>query len=322
MSLVQDLTPTNLQEEKQKFFDKDCKYNPQFKYKTLVTLDKLYKYRKPKEEYLKLAKKIVKKAFHNRTEEDIRSQEGEKINQKQAKKMIDEFLKKNDLTKKIKVKWSKNFLGKASFFKDTLKLKLPLWHRKYEFTATLYHELGTHAIRRFNYIQQPFYKKKKQFQFKDYLKTEEGLAGFHSLLGRKFKLDYSGALNYVTSETAQNTSFIGTFNFISQYINDPNRAWRYVVKHKRGLYDTSKEGGFTKDLVYFEGLIKIWRYFQKTNFDLISLYWGKIAAEDIEKAKEMNPDFKPQLPHFYTQNPDQYQQEITAIAQKNLLHTL
>ena len=52
MSLVRDLTPINLLEEKQKFFDQNCKYNPYFKYNNLATLDKLYKYGQPKPKYL------------------------------------------------------------------------------------------------------------------------------------------------------------------------------------------------------------------------------------------------------------------------------
>ena len=61
MSLVRDLTPINLLEEKQKFFDQNCKYNPYFKYNNLATLDKLYKYGQPKPKYLALAQEILDK---------------------------------------------------------------------------------------------------------------------------------------------------------------------------------------------------------------------------------------------------------------------
>ena len=120
------------------------------------------------------------------------------------------------------------------------------------------------------------------------MRTEEGLAGLHTLLARNFKLDYTGALNYVTSAVAQKKSFVETFNFVLKYIDDRNRAWRYTVKHKRGLYDTAKPGGFTKDIVYFEGIIQVWQFMQQSNFDLEGLYLGKIAYENIEKTSENN----------------------------------
>ena len=319
MSLVRDLTPINLLEEKQKFFDQNCKYNPYFKYNNLATLDKLYKYGQPKPKYLALAQEILNKAFHNQTEADIRALEGKLLNRAQAQIMIDKFLTANDLNKLIKIVWSDKFLGKASYYKNVLKLQLPLWHRRAEFKGTLYHELGTHAIRRINYAHQPFFKKKNKFGFEDYMRTEEGLAGLHTLLARNFKLDYTGALNYVTSAVAQKKSFTETFNFVLKYIDDRNRAWRYTVKHKRGLYDTAKSGGFTKDIVYFEGMIKVWQFMQQSDFDLEGLYLGKIAYEDIAKAREMNPGFVPQLPSFIRKNKSKYIKEINKIAQINKL---
>jgi len=322
MSIIQDLTPINLQEEKQKFFDNDCKYNPQFKYKTLATVGKIYKYGKPKPEYLELAKKILKTAFENNTEEEIRKIEGEVLTKQEATEMFDDFVKNNDLKNTITLKWSKNFAGRASFYKNTLKLQLPVKHRKNEFLGTLYHELGTHALRRVNHLQQPFFGKKTELGFKDYLLTEEGLASFHGLLAKNFKIDYTGALNYVTCQQAQEKSFVETFAFVNQYLHDKKRAWSYTYRHKRGLYDTQEGGGFTKDMLYFAGLIKVWEYFKKSNFDVASLYWGKIAIEDIEKAKKINPDYQPHLPSFYTQKPDLYQQQIIEIAELNFLYNI
>ncbi|KUK79007.1 MAG: DUF1704 domain containing protein, partial [Microgenomates bacterium 39_7] len=311
MSLVQDLTPINLEEEKQKFFDKNCKYNPQFKYKKLITSNMLFRYGKPKPNYLELAKELLEKAFHNRTEADIRKIEGEIIDLKKAKAMFNEYVIKNNLQKQIEMKCSQKFISKASFISNTFKVRLPIWHRKNEFAGTLNHEIGTHAIRRINYVQQPFYKKKVQLGFREYLYTEEGLASLHTLLGRKFKIDYTGALNYLSCQKAQELSFSDLFEFVTHYLEDQNRAWYYTFRHKRGLYDTNEGGGLTKDLVYFEGLIKVWLYLKDHSFDLRSLYWGKIAYEDINKAKEMNPHFEPLLPYFYTNNTEKYQQDIT-----------
>ncbi|MBD3250600.1 MAG: DUF1704 domain-containing protein [Candidatus Pacebacteria bacterium] len=319
MSLVRDLTPINLAEEKKKFFESNFTYNPQFKYQALVTKKKLLHYGQPKPEYLEIAQKLLKKAFDNRTEQEIRELEGPRLNQKQVIKLYNQFVKQNQIQEEVELSLSDQYLGKASFYKGTFKLKLPIWHRHHEFLGTLYHELGTHAIRRINYAQQPFYKKKKKYGFKEYLFTEEGLASLHTLLARNFKIDYTGALNYVLTDFAQSHSFAETFAFTKNYIQDDQRAWNYTIKHKRGLYDTAKGGGFTKDLVYFEGLIGVWQYLQQSNFDLEGLYLGKISLEDIPKAREANPEFKPKLPDFITQNRKEYQTKITEVARINYL---
>lgn len=317
MSLVQDLTPINLEEEKQKFFDRNFKYNPQFKYKDLITINQLYKYGKPKQKILELAKLILEEAFHNHTGEDLRESEGKVVTKEQANQIITNFLVENNIKNKVKVKWSKDFPGKASFYIDTLKLKLPIWHRKKEFLGTIYHELGTHAIRRINYEQQPFFKKKAQYGFKDYMITEEGLASFHTLLAKNFKIDYMSALNYATCDIAQHSSFAETFNWVTRYLQDRERSWQYTYKLKRGLYDTSQGGGFTKNIVYLEGMIKVWSYFQDTSFDLEGLYYGKIDASDVVKARELNKDYQPILPHFYKNNHKKYQERIQLIAKVN-----
>jgi len=319
MSLVQDLTPLNLQEEQEKFFAKNCQYNPQFKYKKLITVNKLLKYGTPKPEYLKIAEKILAKAFDGRTEEDIRQLEGELLTQEQAQQMIDKFLHENNMSEEIEVRWSDQFMSKASFYKNTFKIKLPVWHRRYEFLGTLYHELGTHALRRINYAQQPFFHKKKKLGFSDYLTTEEGLASIHTLMGRKFKLNYTAALNYLAVEYAQNHSFTETYQFIQQYIDDPQRIWHYTARIKRGLYDTSEGGGFTKDLLYLEGFIKTLKYLQETDYDLRALYIGKIAMQDVEKAWEMNPAYEPRMPSFY-KNKYNYKQKILKISKSNLIY--
>lgn len=313
------MAPINLAEEKKLFLKKNGKYNPQFKYSGLITMNKRNKYGQPKQKYLALAHKILDKTFNNQTECEIRKFEGDKISKKEAEQMLNDFLVKNQLDEIVQVSWSDNYLGKASFYKNKLKLKTPIWHRKAEFKGTLYHELGTHALRRINYIQQPFYKKKSQLGFSDYLRTEEGLAGLHTLLVKNFKLNYTGALNYVLSELAQKESFVKVFAFVSQYIKDEERAWLYAVKHKRGLYDTSEPGGFTKDLVYFEGFVEVIKFLQENNYDLKPLYIGKIAFEDIKKAWKANPDFEPQLPHFYFEDKKSYQHKVEEIAKANLL---
>ncbi len=322
MSLVQQMTPLNLQEEKQKFFDKNCKYNPQFKYKELITLNKLHKYGEPKEKYLKLAKQILDEAFSQYSEQELRELEGQKISAEQGMEMLENFILKNDLQDKIEVSWIEGHISKASTYKNEFKLRKDFDYREKQFVSTLYHEIGTHFLRRLNYLEQPFYGKKDKLEFSNYLSTEEGLASFHSQLAANYKLDYYHALTYLATNIAQESSFIKTYEFIYQYLKDELRSWRLTVKMKRGLYDTSEPGGFTKSIVYLEGMAKVWQYLKESNFDVEGLYYGKIATEDVNKAREMNADFKPQLPHFIAQDKQKYVKNLTQIADINHLSTL
>ncbi len=313
------MTPLNLKQEKEKFFNKNYRYNPHFKYSDLITLRKREKYGQPQPKYLNLAKKIINTAFDNKDEEDIRKMEGPKLTQAEAKSMLDDFLSENKLEDIINVVWSNHFIASSSYYKNKLKIQLPLQYHKNEFKATLHHELGTHAIRRLNYAQQPFFKQKKKYGFSSYLRTEEGLASLNSLATKNFKLNYLGALNYVGIDVAQHSSFVETFKYFMKYLKNSEKAWRRTVKHKRGLYDTSEPGGFTKDVVYFEGLIEVWNFLIKSDFDLKGLYYGKISYQDIEKAREINPDYKVVLPNFILNNKKSYQKEIINIGRINYL---
>lgn len=319
MSLVQDLTPINLKEEKQKFFDSKCNYDPQFKYKTLVTLDKLHRYGKPKPEYINLAQKILDKAFKNRTIDDLRELQGPIITAKQGEAMIKKFLKENKMEDEIRVVWIKGHISKISIYKNKLKIRKEFDFRQKQFQASIYHELGTHALRRINYLKQPFFNKKNKHNFRKYLFTEEGLGSLHSLLASNLQLSYFNALHYLATDIAQQKSFVETFNFINQYMQNIEKSWLITVKIKRGTYDTSQPGGFTKSIVYLEGMAKVWQYLKKSNFDVAGLYLGKIDVDDIPLARELNPGFKPKLPSFYFLNPKKYQEKITEIAINNNL---
>jgi hypothetical protein len=42
-------------------------------------------------------------------------------------------------------------------------------------------------------------------------------------------------------------SFVELFNDLERYIDNPRSRWKYVVRVKRGLIDTSELGGLYKD---------------------------------------------------------------------------
>lgn len=318
MSLLSVLTPINLFEEKKKFFA-DPEYNPQFIYEEFISKDELISYGVPNSKYTKLAQKIVKLSFKDHSEDDLIEAKGKELNQEEVTKKIKLFLKMHGLEKKIGIIWSSSFIARTSINATTIKLRLPVSFRKEDLLGMLYHEIGTHAVRRVNYEQQPWFRKKKKHGFSSYLKTEEGLAILHALLPLTNKMAYSSALRYLAVTKGQELSFVKTYQFLSQYIKNSDRCWTATLRQKRGLEDTSKGGGYTKDLVYFEGMVAVWNYLDDHDFDLNNVYFGKMALADIDKALELNPEFKPLLPSFYVTNKKKYKEEMKRIGQVNLL---
>ncbi len=286
MNFLRLLTPINLQEEKERFFA-DNSYNPQFQYAGEIEEEKLLAYGKPKESYLQLAQNILTKAFSHATETTLEKSEGALLTQAVIEKKITTFLTMHDLEKRFSLSWSKAYISRTTISQDTLRLRLPAVFRQEGLLGMLYHEIGTHALRRINYEQQPWYKKKKKYGFSEYLYTEEGLASLHGLLPKTNKLAYKQARLYLGVELAQKHSFAETWQLLGPYITTQEALWTVVSRLKRGLTDTSNPGGYTKDLVYFEGFVDTWRWLAQHNFDCTELYYGKIAASDTEKAKAL-----------------------------------
>lgn len=316
MSLIRKLTPINLLEEKEKFFA-DQSYNPQFIYEHPVSEAKLLKHGIPQKKYLSLAKEILDQTYYGRNEADLYHMKGKQLKQKEITKKIKTYLKMHGMEKRFKIVWSSSYVVRTTITPGTVKLRLPVSFRKEDLLGMLYHEIGTHAVRRVNYEQQPWYKQKKKYGFKNYLRTEEGLATLHSLIPHSFKAAFISAIRYLAVHWAQQESFAQLWRKLGRYIQDPERRWIITLRQKRGMTDTSKPGGFTKDLVYFEGLVDVYQYLKENDFNITKLYFGKMALEDVEKAVQMNPNYKPLLPSFFVLDNKTYKKNLKEIGSVN-----
>lgn len=317
MSLIKKVTPLNLLQEKGKFFS-DQTYNPQFIYENKLDDKTLSKYGLPQPQYLDLAKTILNKVGVDHSKESFNKLNGQLLTQKEVTQKTRSFLEIHQLQDRFKIVWSKSFVARATMTSDTIKLKQGAEFRTLDLLSMLYHEIGTHGLRRINYEQQPWYRKKKKYNFENYLKTEEGLAGLHSLFPLDFQYAYYPALSYVSVAYANEHSFAETWDFLTQYIDNLEKRWEKTFRYKRGLMDTSKSGGFTKDLVYFEGMIEVWNYLKRNDFNLSKLYLGKMSWQDVDQAVKMNPDFKPLLPSFYTVDTRRYAKRMLEIGKVNM----
>lgn len=60
--------------------------------------------------------------------------------------------------------------------------------------------------------------------------------------------------------------------------SSPSIRWKYCLRVKRGMTDTSEHGGMYKDQVYLEGSVKILR--NRKNLDFVALHCGKMTVDD------------------------------------------
>lgn len=157
------------------------------------------------------------------------------------------------------------------------------------------HEVGTHIVRAENGEHQPY----KLFArgLPNYLMTEEGLAVVNEEMNGC--LDNTTLKNYaarvIAVDISLKCSFRETYNYLRNYL-DKELAWRTTLRAKRGLTDTSKPGGCTKDFAYLRGYFAV-KNFIKEGHDLNKLYYGKIGLQHVEfinKIPELiDPEFLP-----------------------------
>ena len=74
-------------------------------------------------------------------------------------------------------------------------------------------------------------------------------------------------------------SFVDLFKNLEKYVDSPIARWKYAVRVKRGLTDTSQAGGLYKDSVYLEGAIEVLQQRKFLNFK--GLMCGKVSLKDL-----------------------------------------
>lgn len=141
------------------------------------------------------------------------------------------------------------------------------------------HEIGTH-IKRGEHARK---QKLKLFSigFQGYLQTEEGLAVYNEeqagLLTPKVLRQYAGRV--IAVDLSLKNSFSVVYSVLIEYF-PPEEAFAITLRSKRGLSDTSKPGGYTKDFVYLQGWYDI-KTFIKNGGNIKDLYTGKIGVQHV-----------------------------------------
>lgn len=127
---------------------------------------------------------------------------------------------------------------------------------------------------------------------------------------------YRSALNYYAAFMASKLSFVELFNDLEKYIDSRLNRWRFVLRLKRGLIQTSEPGGLYKDQCYLEGAVEFLQ--NRNSLDIIGLFTGKISIEDLNKPKIQKVLNKEsiKLP-TYVQDMEKYMGALDIIARTN-----
>ena len=189
--------------------------------------------------------------------------------------------------------------------------------------GVLHHEIGSHFLRRFNEVQQPWHNERKKFGLKSTVTIEEGSGCINMMLEQaknpnKYTYLFKPALNYYMCCKASELSFSELFKDLEGYVDNPKQRYKYVLRVKRGLSDTSQPGGLYKDQVYLEGALKLLEH--RREIDWQGFYSAKLNLEDLKRPKLMKKLKKDDLvlPKF-VENVDEYLQRLDVIAKHNFI---
>src|SRR5687768_15438767 len=120
MSVLSSLIPSNLLEEKEKFFA-NTNYNPQFIYSNPFDDDIFIRFTTLQPKFVELARESVEKAYFGRNELDLWMMEGKVLKQEEVTKLTQHFLDLHQLADKISIVWSSSFISRASITSTNIK---------------------------------------------------------------------------------------------------------------------------------------------------------------------------------------------------------
>lgn len=228
--------------------------------------------------YGKPSKELVKKAYKLMDLDVTKEDNGVKLNTvSSVKKILDSLLTHG-------FKWQVQARDMVVGARFNLSRKVLYINKNRKFSDNdikrlIVHEIGTHIARAENGKKQKYVL--FSYGFPNYMETEEGLAVYNEkendLLSNSTLKQYAGRV--IAVNLALNNSFSIIYNELLQYFNK-DVAWNLALRAKRGLFDTSKKGGFIKDHIYLRGKYLV-EDFVKKGGNIKDLYIGKIGVEHV-----------------------------------------
>jgi len=315
-------TPTNLQEQKEKFILAEGKYIPEFTYEALpfspedlkdelkgieipdIPLGHLFK-RKKQEIFEKLAffeafekqdtssmELYSGKIFGDITPENVLFSK-QVLEEKQEivpeEELLDfaemeAFVKRFNYIYGIKTRFIEgNLPARFTMKGDELIVREGVQIGKRELRSIVAHEVEGHYLRKLNGREQVLSIFSRGTA--NYTETEEGIAIYNQsrFIGPKDRKFYSIYERYFFLEYARKHSYRRLLTKLLEYYNhDYEKVFTYILRLKRGWKNITKSGVFMKDTVYVNGFLKI-EDFLNAGGNLEDLYIGKVAIEDLDE---------------------------------------
>jgi hypothetical protein len=314
MSFVSDLTPTNLLEEREKFFQ-DFSYNPQFEYVREFSEEELYMYGHPGEAYFESIKDLL---LHQPFQPYIATITEEK----QVTQRVEQMLSSLNIDYPLEINFSPELLPRCSITKERIVFRTPIEFSEEDFQGLMNHEIQTHLLRRLNNYKQPWHGQKIERSVKVQREfTEEGMANLHSFVEQTDKGMRRSWINYAAIYLGERLSFAETFAELRKLGVDEGKAWFATTRTKRGVKDTGQPGGNTKGLVYLLGAVKVWEWVLNSENDPYDLYMGRVSLSEVEeKAKIATRDGL--IYPTFMKDSDRYRSLIREIGEVNQLSLL
>lgn len=290
MNLVRLITPTNLDEAKEKFF-KSKNYSPIFEY----DFKGFSEYKNPIDSKERLIDAILRQNTKEITETAKQLFQVDLVKYKRQAESVVKNTKVGTVSFSIEdiqgqfgnaisflgLDYKLSIIDKKGFnFRPSYKTKELLMSKfaNLEFFSVwgeIQHEL-THIVR---YENHKFNKLK---QSSDYLPTEEGLATLmqDSSKDEKNYSKFQHAAEYIASGVGVLGSLRDIFNYLIGIGFSTELAWQRAIRHKFGFIDTSKPGDIIKPAMYFENSQDIAKL---PKAQILKLFQGRISVKDIER---------------------------------------
>ncbi len=152
--------------------------------------------------------------------------------------------------------------------------------------SLIVHEIETHILTAENGKMQAYEIFNRGLA--NYLTTQEGLAMYNVEKQRHtpFNQNYKAMSHVICIYECLKGSFSDAFKKLIALELPKEQAFRSCLKAKRGFYDTSKKGAFTKDYIYFKGYEQVKNYIENGG-EIKDLYIGKMDTKDVEKVKSI-----------------------------------
>lgn len=294
-TIIDIITPTNLPQEKKKFFSSTT-YNPQFTYnwdtKELETFISTHLY------YGQLVRCIMtqdisgivreaEKVFETHIDSHLLELANKIVGKKpqiqhnlhfsieEITTTFQKALDILDLPYKLEVTDKKGFNFRPNYKKRIILMNEDINFQFLSLDGGIKHEL-THVLRYENGKHNNIKKSK------NYLPTEEGLATYmQDYYGESGEASlFQHAAEYCVTDIGLKSPLRTMYNYLCSIGFSEELAWQRAIRHKFGFMDTAIAGDIMKPSMYFYTEQKIKNLSQE---DLLKLFVGKISLQDLQR---------------------------------------